>query len=443
MRKIVVMLLISCVAMPVLGQKSKSFLKAADAALNRKIAADFFAKQKTIYDPVFGYMVPVPPMPPHPAGALTAFTGHTQNIYPGNHLMQVAPLKRPLTGTLPQATFVRGDLMTPGQLAQAAYLWQLAHPWQSLEKYPYLWQKANDAVASFTEKASPYEVEYLPNLKLLKRMLDPGFKALSFAKLVELTPVYPTHITLDEEGFPVPTPQADLADMLDTYLMLSNPREMSAFVNAGEIPHYRPFVLTREERTAANQLLARRLDSDKLPANATARDLIAQTYNRLETHTLKYTQVDAKTPLDFKVYPHYKNTRLYRAIQGIVIGQWPVVWIQDGHHVLQNRDAVHLIVLDAVMGGVDWHNYNDVSRVMESFRELCTNTTPTPQHIAHLELLQKNLYLVFRPLLLEYIDISKNPYGLHPEETPLRHIGSVVWDMLVKQNIRSITGKHL
>ncbi len=428
--------------------KGKNLAKAVDAALTRQTATQLFAKQKRIYDPVLGYIVPLPPMPPHPQGALSAFVGPLQDPDPGRHLMQVAPLKRPLTNVLNNEAFVRGDLMDPGQLTQAAYLWQLAHPWQELEKYPYLLHKIQDTLNYFKEYFAPYQVEYLPNLQLLKRMLSPGFKALSFAKLLELNPVYPKHITLNEVGFPVKTPQADLADRLDLYLMLSNPREMSAFVNVGEIPgwmhitSYRPFVLTREERAAANQLLARRLDSDKLPANATARDLIEQAYNRLETHAVKYSQVNANTSLDFKAYPNYPNTHLYRSIDGAVIGQWPVIWIQNGRHVLQNPDTVHLIVLNAMMGGVDWHNYQEVSRVLEAFDELCAHVPPTEENIAHLQLLQQNLRIVFGPLIEQYGKQNSKNYTSSKDW----HEGNIryrTWDLLVRRDVRHLVGRNL
>lgn len=447
-RKSVVLLLVFvCAGGAAYGQKTKNFLQAADAALTRKTSAELFSKQSRIYDPVLGYIAPLPPMPPHPQGALTVFASARQNAEPGRHLMQVAPLKSPLSEVLHNKAFVRGDFMDPGQLTQAAYLWQLAHPWQSLEKYPYLWQKMQDTYARMMQFPL-YQMEYLPNLQLLKRLLTVGFKPFSFAKLLELNPVYPKHVTLNQDGFPLKTPQADLADMLDNYLMLSNPREMSAFVNVEPLPgleqtlSYRPFVLTQEERTAANELLSRRLDSEKLPANATARDLIEQAYNRLETHAIKYTQVTEQTPADFKVYPHYKNTHLYRSINGTVIGQWPVVWVRNGVHTLQNPDTVHLIVLNAVMGGVDPQNYQEVSRTLEAFRELCIHVQPTQENIAHLRILQQNLRVVFAPLIEQHFTRDIKHYT-SSDQWHASNICYRTWDSLVKQDVRNLIGKNV
>lgn len=445
-RILIVVLSVLWAAIPACSQNKGKTVQALNAALTRKITPEIFAKQKKIYDPVLGYIVPVAPMPPHPQGALTAFTGRLVDPDPGRYLMQVAPLKRPLSDVLHNDAFVRGDFMTPGEVTQAAYLWQLAHPWQNIEKYPYLFQKATDTLAYFEDNFSLYNVEDLPNLQLLKRMLTPGFKAFNFAKLLELTPVYPKHITLNEVGFPVKTEQADVADLLDNYLMLSNPREMSVFVNVAWLPgaelSYRPFVLTKEERVAANQLLMRRLDSDRLPTTATARDLIEQAYNRLETHTIKYNQITDQTPVTFQVYPSYLDTYLYRSIKGTVIGQWPVIWIQNGRHVLQNPDVVHLIVLNAVMGGVDPYDYQEVSRVLEAFSELCAHVPSSEENMAHLQLLQRNLRLVFNPLIEQYFKQETKKYTSSKQW----HEGNIcyrTWDLLVRQNVRNLVGKNL
>ena len=94
------------------------------------------------------------------------------------------------------------------------------------------------------------------------------------------------------------------------------------------------------------------------------------------------------------------------------------------------------------MGGVDWHNYGDVNRVLESFQALCATTTPTPEHIAHLQLLQQNLRIVFNPLLQEYMKLSKQTYGLYPN-WPLQHIGLSAWRVLVKLDVHDIAGTHL
>ena len=446
-KSFIILLLSVCAVLPAHSQKNKALLKGVDAMVNRQAAADLFARQKTIYDAALGYIVPVAPMPPHPQGALTAFTGLLpKGAHFEQQLIQVAPLRSPLQDVHQAREFVRGMNMTAGELTQAAYLWQLAHSWQSLEKYSYLYKQVQETVSSLQKQFSADYVKADPNLQFLERMLNPGFKSFTYAKLLELTPVYPKHITLDEQLFPVKTPQADTADLLDVYLMLSNPREMGAFANVSQGPAqgkiYRPFVLTQEESQAANALLSRRLDAEKLPISPTPRDLIEQAYNRLETHTLPYSRVNSQTPATFQAYPDYKNTSLYRSIKGTIIGQWPVIWVQNGRHILQNPQEVHLIVLDAVMGGVDIHNYQEVNRVLESFRELCAVTTPTEEHIAHLQVLQNNLRIVFNPLIQNYLQLSKQTYGLTPNWA-LRHISYAVWDTVVSQDVRNLAGKGL
>ena len=429
-----------CLTLPAFAQKNKVLPAAADAVLARQSAKELY-RPKDWYHAVFGYMRPLPALPPHPKGALSAFSFPGNNIDLDKQLFQVAPLKSPLQDVLSAREFVRGEDMTVGQLSQAAYLWRLAHPFSNLIDHTYLFKKSLRAYHVVEKAAASHtlnQVLYLPNVQFLNRLSTVGVISFSYSRLLERVRVYPKHIELNEDGFPQLTSKARLADMLDNYLILSNPREMREFVNAGSFL-YTPFVLTKEERKAANELLARRQDSEKLPGNITPRDLIALAYNRLETHAVKYTQIDQADPRTFKAYPNYTNTHLYHSIQGIIVGQWPMVWIENGRHVLKNKDVAHLTVLDAVMGGVNSKDYAHVNRVLESFRELCAETKPTPQNIAHLTVLQKNLRVAFYDLI-EYHQQPQEPASLGTSNWHQRHISYAAWDLLQHQDVRELVG---
>lgn len=286
-------------------------------------------------------------------------------------------------------------------ITQAAYLWRVAHPEKSLQDNPYLYQWAQRLLKQEQDEVKPGEkwIWEAPNSLLLKQLVRPGFTPASYAKLYELTPVYPKHITLNNYGFPVKTADDDYANVLDAYLMLSNPKEMEAYNTCGK---YTPFILTKEEHAAADKLLALRLQGEKLPADPTVADVLELAYNRLETHTIPYSQIDAEDVDSgiYKAYPNYKNTQLYRTVKGMIKDQQPIENNYRGYTSLENVDMTHLIVLDAVMGGVDPENLADVRRALYAFDSLCADVHPdAKQLIEHLAVLQRNLRIVFADLL--------------------------------------------
>ena len=102
----------------------------------------------------------------------------------------------------------------------------------------------------------------------------------------------------------------------------------------------------------------------------------------------------------------------------------------------------HLIVLDAVMGGVDPNNLKEVYRALYAFERLCADVNPDyDQDIAHLAILQTNLRVVFKELLSVndlYIDWASGTdprwreaylasYAYSVLETPIRHLVGHNW----------------
>lgn len=353
------------------------------------------------YHPVFGY-VPSPNVPFYYPDIHFA----TRKTLPkkDEELIQKRPLFKHELDPIhigARAAFELGGDIDFETITKAAYFWRVAHPEKSLEKNPYLYEWAKLHIKQIQEE-QPFGERIMwefPNYLLLKHLLDPHFTPTSFAQLYELTPVYPKHITLNDYGFPVKTADDDYADILDAYLMLSNPKQMDQYNTYGK---YTPFVLTPEEHAAADKLLALREQGEKLPANPTPRDVLEVAYNRLETHTAPYSQIDIEDMQSgfYRAYPNYKNTQLYRTIKGMIKGQIPLESYHQGYYTLENVDMTHLIVLDAVMSGVDQQDLMEVRRALSAFDKLCADVHPdAEQLIWHLAILQKNLRVVFKELL--------------------------------------------
>ncbi len=384
--------------------KGKTLAKALNAAVSRQVVKqvpDHVITTRTgtyFYHPVFGYVPSAKEKFHYPE---IHFAARETLPSQDEELIQRAPLFKhqvdPIRVGFRQPFELGEDIDLPA-ITQAGYLWLVAHPGKSLEKNPYLYDWAQLHLKQAQRESFPRErmMWEFPNYFLLKRLVRGNFTPTSYATLYELTPVYPKHIKLDEDGFPVKTADADYADILDAYLLLSNPNEMGAYNTYGK---YTPFVLTQEEHAAANKLLQLRLQGEKLPANPTARDVLELAYNRLETHSIPYTKID-EVGREYKAYPNYKNTQLYRTIKGMIKDQIPVESYHQGYYTLENVDITHLIVLDAVMGGVDQQNLTEIRRALRAFHKLCAYVHPDDDNaIWHLMVLQKNLRVVFADLL--------------------------------------------
>ncbi len=387
--------------------KGKSLAKAVEAAVSRQTAKQLPGKMITtrtgtyFYHPVFGY-VPSPKEAFHYPDI--HFAARATLPTNNNEIIQRAPLFEhqldPIRIGIRQA-FELGEDIDFETITQAAYLWRVAHPGKSLQDNPYLydWAKLHLKQQQNEHVLGERIMWEYPNYLLLKQLLRSGFTPTSYAQLYELTPVYPKHITLGKYGFPVKTADAGYADLLDAYLMLSNPKEMGTYNTYGK---YTPFVLTPEEHAAADKLLALRQAGEKLHQNPTARDLLELAYNRLETHTAPYSQIDIEDIQSgiYRAYPNYKNTQLYRTIKGMIKDQMPLERYHNGYYTLENVNMTHLIVLDAVMGGVDSKNLMEVRRALSAFDKLCAEVHPKDEEaVWHLLILQRNLRVVFDELI--------------------------------------------
>ena len=407
LKKIIVTLLVTLVMFPAQAQKSKNLANAVDAAVSRQVAKQVPGKviaNRTgtyFYHPVFGYV----PSTKIPYGYPTLYFAAWETLpTQDDDFIQRAPLFEHQADPIhvgARAAFELGEDIDFQTITHAAYLWRVAHPGKSLQDNPYLydWAKLHLKQHQNEQVLGERIMWEFPNYVLLKRMMSPHFTPTSYAQLYELTPVYPKHITLNAGGFPVKTADDDYANILDTYLMLSNPQETSQYNTYGK---YTPLILTQEEHAAADKLLALRAQGEKLPVNPTPRDVLEVAYNRLETHTVPYSQIDIEDIQSgiYRAYPNYKNTQLYRTIQGMIKNQIPLESYHQGYYTLENVDMTHLIVLDAVMGGVNQQDLTEVRRAISAFDKLCANVHPKDDpSIWHLIVLQKNLRVVFADLL--------------------------------------------
>ena len=276
------------------------------------------------------------------------------------------------------------------QLTEGIYLFRLANPHFALSEDGLLVKSARAAIKKEKQAAhTPDEVMELPNITLLNRLLDMHFIPKTYGQLAEETVVYPKHVTLNEFGFPVPTEQAEQARLLDNYLMLSHPRVMGKF-NSSNVHltrhqiDYTPFVLTTEEQSAAEELLAKRHQVAQVPDHATPRQLIEIAYNHLETHTMAYNSAEVSALKTHVAYPKYENTKLSHKIKEVINRADNAPWRED-------TDVTHLVVLDGIMGGKEFNNLQDLGRVIDAFEKLCREVPATPENIAHLQVLHQAL----------------------------------------------------
>lgn len=370
------------------------------------------ARNEKIFHPVFGYTAPLLPTDLAKVYPVTSDKAQSLDLQHTQGLIQTAPILSPANEPLKYIqAFSHTNSLSVAQLTQATYLYRMAHPTHqpgtnTQDLYlSGLLQKSKSLMTQ--SSANLWQREELPSIGLLTRLQKAAFMPNSYAELARLFPEYPKHVTLTKEGIPVKTVQADMASMLDNYLMLSNPQEFGKFNNTKQGEKYTPFTLTPEERAAAADLLAARKAAEAIPNNPTPRDLIEIAYNRLESHTVPYTQA-AEAGAGYKAYPNYKNTALYRTIQGMIKGQAPVVSKHNGIPLLENEDITHLIILDAIMGGVELTDLEHADRALRAFDEFSAELRNTPQNVAHVQILQQNLRIVFQP----YIEYNRNmPYN--------------------------------
>ncbi len=451
LKKIVVVLLVALVAFPAAAQKGKNLAKALDAAVGRQAAKQLPGKVITtrtgtyFYHPVFGY-VPSPRVPfrdpdIHFAARETLPT-HDEELIQKRPLFkhELDPIHIGM-----RAAFELGGDIDFETITNAAYFWRVAHPEKSLQDNPYLYDWAQIHLKQAQTEDYPFSERRMwnyPNYLLLKRLMSPNFTPTSYAKLYELTPIYPKHITLNDYGFPVKTADDDYANLLDAYLMLSNPKEMGVYNTYGQ---YTPFVLTPEEHAAAGKLLALRVQGEKLPANPTPRDLLELAYNRLETHTAPYSQIDIEEVrcAFYSAYPNYKNTQLYQTIKGMIKDQIPLESFHNGYYTLENVDMTHLIVLDAVMGGVNQQDLMEVRRALSAFDKLCAEVHPNDeQAIAHLAVLRKNLRVVFDPYIRFFEEEEIDWAAGQDPRWQKADLASYAWSVLVGRDIRDLVGRN-
>lgn len=430
--------------------KGKNLAKALDAAVSRQAVKQMPGKVittrtgKYFYHPVFGY-IPSP---------------NASRIYPNMHFAAKETLPKDDTALIQRTPFFEhqiyktvigykqafefGENIDLPTITQAGYLWRVAHPGKLLQDNPYLYNWAKLHLEQIEQELAynqglTYEA---PSIAFLKRLLNPRITPTSYAQLYELTPVYPKHITLNNYGFPVKTADDDYARILDNYLMLSNPQEMGCYDNT--FGPYTPFTLTQEEHAAADKLLALRQAGEKLSANPSVRDVLELAYNRLETHIVPYSQIAGKEFVSiYKAYPGYKNTQLYRTIKGMLKDQIPLESYHQGYYALENVDITHLIVLDAVMGGVDPQNLMEVRRALSAFEKLCAEVHPKDnESISHLFVLRQNLRIVFDDFIRFMEDTQIN---WSVGEDPLwqkAELSSYAWSLLEGRDLHNLVGRN-
>lgn len=288
-------------------------------------------------------------------------------------------------------TVVEFRSLTVAQLTEFIYMWRLANPDKMIAEESYLYkmaqQKVQEAPNGIETGFNSFAEEY-PNILFLQRLLDPQFTPKTYAQLAMETQVYPKHVTLNESGIPVPTPEAEQARLLDNYLMLSHPQAMGQFNSANVetgaiVGSYTPFIQTPEEHVSAEFLLELRQATVRIPEHATPRQLLEIAYNQLESHTLLYRS--APETIWYEAFPNYDKTLLAKTIKSKLAEV-------DATVERESTDMSHLRVLNAVMDGLDdFQDISAISTVMGSFEKLCRETPYTPENAAHLTQLHKSL----------------------------------------------------
>ncbi len=431
--------------------KGKSLVKAVDAAVSRQVASKVLPSFAPVYHPVFGY---------NPFSAKDIKKYALATLYgPQAHgweRLQVAPILQAAPAPFQKnlAGFEYASKLRPGQVVQAVYLWRLANPHEVLRsKFPDLFENAQELIKRVEEYAAKNEIpgmaEDYPAVKLLNSLLNEKLQPLSYAQMLASNPVYPKHIVLNADNFPVFTAQAKKAEELDAFLMLANPQEMGPFNNLNGWQEYqsnkhRPyytFVLTPEEKQAADALVALRRQVYQIPQKPTSRELIELIYNELESHVLPYSQL-IEGNIRYEVYPNYKNTPLYAAVEH-KLEELKVQGLMQGDPEFANY--VHLIVLNAAMGGISLRNHRRLNEVLWAFKALCGITKNTSFNVAHLYHLQQALQSTVG--IWAYADMPFVMMELQQRNsyTPVEKLEELRWwthELLKNTDVRDWVGRN-
>lgn len=394
---------ILCLTLPAMAQKGKALGKVLETAVNRKIVQQMATKAPH-YDPVLGYNAFFYKVPGsynsfinttlkegHKVGLTTIRTPITSENSP----LQVAPITNVQHAN--KAFKKWSDLFSLEKaedqitfITQALYLRRLAT--QQLETR--LAQEAETMEKrilrdSDLSEPNPYFVAEVPTLRFLHNLLDPKFEPKSYATLLAETEVYPKHITLNAQGFPVPTAQAKEARILDNYLLLAKKNER---LNNSRYK-YHTFVLTPEERTAAEKLLALRKKGDILPANPTPRQLLENIYNQMEREVFPYNDpawkaIDIENTTEYRSLFPFQYTPVGLAIEEVLF--------QAGGDTAwqQSYDMAHLMIVNAIINPDfvgELFRFSNYDNLQKAFERLWKETPRTPENIAHLKVLQKHV----------------------------------------------------
>ena len=416
----VVLTAVACLAVPATAQnKGKAIEKAVEATVGRKVAQQ--TVRKVGYNPVFGYESFRYKVP----GSHNSFMGttlkeghrvglttvHTPEVLSEESPLQVAPITNAehankafkkwnemLSSEYP------GDQVTP--ITQAFYLWRLANPGASLETTlaEEAEKVANKAIGPYAKgklfelsSIDPFYIVEMPTLRFLENLLDCTFTPKSYAQLAKETRVYPKHITLNAQGFPVPTAQAKEARILDNYLLLAKKDKALHNVLFDLQPannDYHTFVLTAEEKQAAEKLLSLRKQGDALPENPTLRQLLANVYNQMEREVFPYNDpiwqsIDLENTTEYISNFPFVNTPTELAIQDALAKAGGEIAWQHSY------DMAHLMVVESIihphLTSEELRPISYYENLLKAFERVWNETPRTAENIAHLKVLQKHV----------------------------------------------------
>lgn len=400
------------------AQKGKSIAKVVEATVGRKVAQQTVKKG---YNPVFGYESFRYKVP----GSHNSFLGttlkegrkvglttvHTPEVLSEESPLQIAPITNAqhankafrqwnemLSSEYP------GDQVTP--ITQAFYLWRLANPGASLETTlaEEAENVANKAIGPYAKgklfelsSIDPFYIVEMPTLRFLENLLDCTFTPKSYAQLAKETRVYPKHITLNAQGFPVPTAQAKEARILDNYLLLAKKDKALHNVLFDLQPannDYHTFVLTAEEKQAAEKLLSLRKQGDALPENPTPRQLLANVYNQMEREVFPYNDpiwqsIDLENTTEYISFYPFVNTPAELAIQdALAKAGGELAWQQsyDMAHLMLVENIIHPNLTEEEPRPISYYE-----NLLKAFERVWNETPRTAENIAHLKVLRKHV----------------------------------------------------
>ena len=400
--------------------KGKALGQAVEATVGRKVAQQ--TVKKVGYNPVFGYESFRYKVP----GSHNSFIGttlkegrkvglttvHTPEVLSEESMLQVAPITNAehankafkkwnemLSSEYP------GDQVTP--ITQAFYLWRLANPGASLETTlaEEAENVANKAIGASSKgklfelsSVDPFYIEEMPTLRFLENLLDCTFTPKSYAQLAKETRVYPKHITLNAQGFPVPTAQAKEARILDNYLLLAKKDKALHNVLFDLQPannDYHTFVLTAEEKQAAEKLLSLRKQGDALPENPTPRQLLANVYNQMEREVFPYNDpiwqsMDLENTTEYvSDDTPFVNTPVELAIKDALAkagGELAWQHSYDMAHLMVVEEIIHPHLVSEEIRPLSYYE-----NLLKAFERVWNETPRTVENIAHLKVLRKHV----------------------------------------------------